>query len=150
MLKMLVNKEKMRLFIEALRSGEYLQGFGTLAGKTDGGDWKYCCLGVACEAAIRDGVVMVVESKATTYGNGANRHRRVYEGTSTVLPVPVRRWLGISGDDSDPRLLVGETGVKNHATNLNDNAKWSFEQIADAFEKTFLAKENNEDSSIPA
>lgn len=146
-----VNKENMRLFIEALRSGEFRQGLSTLAGKKARDEhWKYCCLGVACEIAIRNGAVVQVREEEITYGDHVDRFYRLYEGTSTVLPAPVREWLGLIADEADPQLLTGFDNMhKLHATNLNDNYGWTFEQIADAFERTFL-KENNENNSDPA
>ncbi len=57
--------ENMRLWVAALRSGEFAQGRKRLAQSGDGGaTWRYCCLGVACELAIRHGV----EVKTTTMG----------------------------------------------------------------------------------
>jgi hypothetical protein len=46
-----VNKEVKGLWIEALRSGEYQQGQNYLSN-----NGKYCCLGVLCEVAIKQGV----------------------------------------------------------------------------------------------
>ncbi len=40
-----MNKELITEWIEALRSGNYKQGFGQLKNNKD----EYCCLGVACE-----------------------------------------------------------------------------------------------------
>lgn len=146
-----VNQENMRLFIAALRSGEFRQGLSTLASKkAEDEHWKYCCLGVACEVAIRNGVVVEVREEGITYNFKVERYCRIYEGTSTVLPPSVREWLGLTADEADPRLLTGHIGEhKSYATNLNDNGQWTFEQLAEGFERTFL-KENNEGSSIPA
>lgn len=135
-----VNKENMRLFIEALRSGEFAQGRSTLAAKIgEDSQWKYCCLGVACEIAIRNGAVVEVQEHEITYTDAGHRLYRTYGGTSTVLPASVLGWLGLGGDQTDPRLLTGHTAEHTaHATNLNDNQHWTFEQIAEGFERTFL------------
>lgn len=46
--------ENARKWVEALRSGEFTQCSGKLCGY-DGSRWCYCCLGVACEIASRNG-----------------------------------------------------------------------------------------------
>lgn len=143
-----VNKENMRLFIEALRSGEYRQVINNLARKVDD-EWRHCCLGVACEVALKHGVELNVEEKTIEYTSiQEERTYRIYDQTSGVLPDAVVSWLGINSND--PALFISDEGPDRiYATVLNDGHLWTFEQIADAFERTFL-KENNEDSSDPA
>lgn len=45
-----------RLWVKALRSGEYKQGYGYLHYKRGGKD-KFCCLGVLCDLAVKNGVI---------------------------------------------------------------------------------------------
>lgn len=52
--KRILTDEVMRKWIEALRSGEYKQGFGTLKMSTDDdpdnkSEHQFCCLGVLCD-----------------------------------------------------------------------------------------------------
>jgi hypothetical protein len=47
---MKVNGEALRKWIDALRSGDYKQGFGWLMTKDPVKGDKFCCLGVACVA----------------------------------------------------------------------------------------------------
>ena len=55
---MAVNKERIKLWVDALRSGDYQQGFRAMSRiKTEGGDsFVNCCLGVACEVAMANGL----------------------------------------------------------------------------------------------
>jgi len=47
-----------QLWLEALRSGDYVQGRGQLAHiDASGRRVSHCCLGVLCELAVKDGVV---------------------------------------------------------------------------------------------
>jgi|SRR6185312_5441632 len=102
-----VNKRNFRKWIKFLRSGKYKRGRTQLYE-----NGKYCCLGVACEAA---GIVRV-----------ANR----YDGERCFLPKSVKVWLGIDTDD----VIIGD----NKASQLNDYYDWSFRKIADAIEKEYL------------
>lgn len=92
-------------WIEALRSGGYRQGIGRLHSYTEG---TYCCLGVACEVALSNGVI------------------EDYDGSEPVLPVEVRDWLGLSCEDGS----YYERNLIDH----NDNDGWTFNQIADLIE----------------
>ena len=78
--------ENAKLWVEALRSGEYEQGRGALC--TIDEPKKNCCLGVACELYIRayPGDLKITEG----VGN-----RIDYDGHSAVLPEKVVAWLGL-------------------------------------------------------
>lgn len=109
-------------WVEALRSGEFKQGRGTLCDGTFGDD-KYCCLGVACELAAREGLVT---------RQGSNVVRFIIEERSYTLYLPpeVRDWLGL-------REFGGTFDIASEArkslVNENDNGK-SFSEIADIIE----------------
>lgn len=47
--KIILPKEFAQKWIEALRSGNYKQGFGRLLQEQDKNEKTYCCLGVACD-----------------------------------------------------------------------------------------------------
>jgi hypothetical protein len=62
-----VNKEVKDQWVAALRSGEYEQGRSYLRSKDpNGGNDKFCCLGVLCDLAVKAGVT---EAKDNGYGN---------------------------------------------------------------------------------
>jgi hypothetical protein len=96
-------------WLEALRSGRYAQTREYL--RQDGG---FCCLGVLCDIA---------NPEAWTEGEGwLYENEEIREVDTCELPVPFRRNIGIS-DIREQQLIE-----------LNDEAKASFEQIADWIE----------------
>lgn len=131
-----MNTDKLRLWIDALRSGEFDQARGWLASKNTSDQWGYCCLGVACEVAIKDGVDVPVE---VTGVRGSQY--RVYGGDDQHLPSNVREWLGI---DETPEVPWADPDYPLDAPEsttvivLNDEKEWTFGQIADALEATYL------------
>lgn len=123
--------EARRKWVEALRSGAYEQGFYAL--KTEGG--KYCCLGVACEVAVHEGVIEP----------GAGRPGWIdtyYDGQASVLPESVRHWLGLADEAGS---LTSDAWVpREHdpgarpwkaLTELNDYTGADFDSIADLIEE---------------
>jgi hypothetical protein len=114
------NKDNIRKWVEALRSGKYQQTTGALCR-----DGKYCCLGVACEVAIENGVLVVRR------GTGENVVR--YDSREGVLPWAVLEWLGI--DEKDPELGKSQSMV---ASDWNDHVRADFTKIADLIEETYL------------
>lgn len=126
--------ENRKKWTAALRSGEFAQGKGQLyEPETDG----YCCLGVACELAAREGVV---EGRDDDGSYGGPMHTQ--EGNAYVLPDRVRAWLGLAGVGGDLRTPVeyvghaedGEASWEDQANalaGLNDGAGYTFAQLAD-------------------
>jgi len=81
------NLDNIEKWITALEGGEFEQGTGKLAysGTSPG---RYCCLGVACEVAIANGVAVVRrENVCPSYV--------LYDDTWAHLPVSVMEWLGV-------------------------------------------------------
>ena len=103
------NKANIKLWVEALRSGLYDQGFEALRTSTG----EYCCLGVACDIS----------------GLGEWREN-TYLGGGQSLPEAVSHWLGVAGDDVN----IGGTW----ASARNDQLKQSFQDIADLIERQYL------------
>lgn len=124
---MSVNKENVRRWVDALRSGEYKQGNGALCIYNPRADeFRFCCLGVATQEAIKAGVPGVslapLEDMIDTdiYGNPRDEVvTRAYVvecqsgkdcdglccGTEAeYLPDPVRKWLGF--DSNNPGLKI--------------------------------------------
>lgn len=118
-------------WVAALRSGQYQQTEGYLQTR-DG----FCCLGVLCEIAVQDGVIQsevreVHEAHTNTqgivtYGTEGNT-------MEAVLPSPVYDWARL--DDSNPRVIYD--GVSIPISDLNDDEKLNFDQIADVIEEQF-------------
>lgn len=119
-----------KAWTDALRSGEYTQGRNALT--TDDG---YCCLGVACELTVRNGVAQKVDN---AYGHAAEFF---WDDASTVaLPRAVFQWLGITPDGDLTHGIEyaphGDGGalIADNLVNLNDDAGYTFEQIADVID----------------
>jgi len=123
------NTDRLRLLVAALRSGEFVQTQSQL-GRVDPAGVepdKFCCLGVACEVAIRNGLDLDREVSS----NDPTVLR--YDGISDELPARVQEWYGIDG--SNP-VLVEENIVNDEVTCIeaNDDEGLNFAEIADLME----------------
>ena len=117
---MLTPSEARAAWVKALRSDEFEQGEGALRH----GD-KYCCLGVACELAIRDGVwLSVTVDENNLYA---------YSGQTGTLPGDVRRWLDLETVDG---VLKDDSETSLASTN---DAGSPFSEIADIIERDDVA-----------
>lgn len=119
--------------VEALRSGEYQQGEGSLRRNLEG-DPKFCCLGVACDVAKKNGLEIKI------LGDEENDNDVFYDDEGEFLPNSVRDWYGFA--DWDPTVDT-ELHGKIPATEANDNYKLEFLPIAKAFEDEYLNDKAN-------
>ncbi len=152
------NKDRIRLFVAALRFGKYPQTSGVLhrvSSTRDGQNPGFCCLGVACEVALENGLDLTKDrfgrySVVEVYGKRREQ---------SFLPDEVRDWFGF--DSNDPSLLLTAKNERKfvwwrlfwqpkprtvpsntvRAVTANDLLKLSFSDMADAFERTYLSKE---------
>lgn len=115
-----MNEEVKAKWLEALRSGEYKQGTGTLR---DGED-NFCCLGVLCDVAIKNGVELAVAHREDDSDDWN------YDGNSWYLPYRVKEWADLAHDNPE----VDKVGYFRLA-DLNDEAGLTFAQIADVIEE---------------
>lgn len=110
-----LSKAFKRKWINALRSGKYIQGDAALKKTTTGDDdfesekkvTKYCCLGVAC-----------VVSGAKIIGSSGY----------------IDGFRSVRGMRKVPKLLHGSSGIPEKLADLNDQGN-SFEEIALWIEK---------------
>ena len=115
-----------KLWTDALRSGEYKQGYGMLRSKED----EFCCLGVLCELAVKAGVIPPAEQSPY-------HDRYQYQDASTgledmVLTWPVCEWAGLMEPPSedgegtypivDPIVNYNDTG--RGLADVNDECIW--------------------------
>jgi len=141
------NKDRIRKFVAALRSGEYPQTIGALQRTSDRvGPIGFCCLGVACEVAIQDGLELqkfdlIGQPDLVRYGT------TLKDCSGDVLPTEVAEWYGFQ--DENPKLVMPvktdaylfmdvDRERQVRATTLNDSRRFDFNEIADAFERTYL------------
>lgn len=125
---MTVNKERVQELVDALRSGQYTQGNGQLRRVLAHDDSRYCCLGIACEISR---VGQFAHESSSTYYPFGNES----SGSGTHLPRPVKDWYGFASDDPQIRLANGQLVAAIYA---NDSLRLSLNEIADAFERTYL------------
>lgn len=119
-----MDPEAKRLWVEALRSGEYKQGVGAL----NRGD-SYCCLGVLCEVAIKAGLPVQV-----TRGGGCESkacqscpEKKWYDKKAGRLPDSVVKWAGLV--DADPYVAGRDLSA------WNDEERAPFGKIADLIDE---------------
>lgn len=140
--------ESKRLVVEALRSDRFKQGKYNLAvDEHDGEGVRHCCLGVMCEVAIENGVdIARIERKASTPAIERHFHADdtvylAYDGETTLPPRRVLDWL--YGPEVHKGMLQVVVDIDNgddvvtkpeEFVYLNDDADWTFEQIAQAIE----------------
>lgn len=120
----LLNKNAKK-WVKALRSGKYKQTKYQLCELASKGKPKgFCCLGVACELAIKDGV------KLTIGVDENDRSIRTYSDRASSLPNVVADWLGLNDDLGGFDLRIEE---QDCLAELNDKGL-SFKQIAKVIE----------------
>lgn len=106
---MVLNKEIKDRWISALNSGDYKQGSVYLNGPNG-----YCCLGVLCDLAAKDGVGVWEDAPRTEV--------KFFLGTDWTIPRQVDQWASISNNE-----MVG------NLMRLNDNGA-TFTEIAKVIE----------------
>lgn len=138
---MAVNRERVRLLVDALESGEYEQGQNRL--QQNG---KFCCLGVACEVAIANGVEINVQQRRPDLDQDLET---VYDNATMFLPESVSDWYGFEdtwdeyeemvGASNNPAVLID--GRLTYATKANDMLEATLPEIAEGFRAMYLANE---------
>lgn len=144
---MTINKNLVKSWVKALRSGKYQQGRKALRNK----DNKFCCLGVLCDISKKNlGIDWEPEEESDSF------EIYIMERNGGVLPDKVWEYLG--KDTIDYKVQISTANLKIpksvidsflfpltniHLVTLNDHYKLSFDQIADILEEEFL----NEDET---
>lgn len=157
---MTVNKARVKLLVDALRSGEFEQGNGYLT--TAGG--KNCCLGVGCIVAVRSGLNLATDvcSDGTIAYYDSTLRSQHEDYSNTYLPRVVMEWYGfesvsptlkVTPEVADALVADGRIhedayerarahrGEPINAADCNDDLRMTFLEIADAFERTYLVDE---------
>ena len=118
-----------KLWVDALRSGEYKQGREALS---VGG--AFCCLGVLCDLAVKAGVTTCTIEDETG--------RLLYSSDldADTLPLVVQEWAGLRNSDPEVQVTICEGSDLEDTTykqlsELNDSLRFNFQQIADKIEK---------------
>lgn len=109
-----MNKNQ-KAWVDALRSGEFKQGNGLLQREDE-----FCCLGVACILAERDGVEV-----------SRSEHDEELLGMTLRHQPAVQEWLGLTSDNGD---LFTNSGMPLALTIINDDGN-DFNVIANVIEQ---------------
>ena len=140
-----MNQINGRAWVDALRSGKYVQGMHALRQTTgQGSKDTYCCLGVVTELAVAAGVLPagvlleIVQEKAEYHYLADETGGQ----TSCCLPESVGKWLEINECIDFPI-----DGCTESAVCLNDILGYSFPQIADLIEAKYLQPTNSDESN---
>lgn len=143
-----LNKGRVGLLVAALRSGLYAKGTGALHtvkyGDHEPFSGTWCCLGVAGDVARRFGLDVTSAFDGTsenpdeneTQANDATCELEVIAGNDSYMALRVAGWYGF-GNVSDV-VLDTEDGDRLLASEYNDKGSTTFEDVARAFELTFL------------
>ena len=125
-----MNKDIKKKWVDALRSGEYKQGQGRLKNEKN----EYCCLGVLCDLAVKEGVV---QEKRVTEPFRAHPDY-FFDKQDAFLPASVVEWAGLNSTGTLVRMGDGIFTVRveyneerTSLSALNDAKGLTFNEIAD-------------------
>lgn len=126
-------------WLAALRSGEYQQGVSQLRYEDPDKVQRFCCLGVLCDLAVKQGVIEAPELRP---GVGSVY---VYDGATTLPSSAVTAWAyEVSPGNHDEWMVIEERKgvdgdeypVFSGLTELNDEQNRTFVEIADVIEES--------------
>jgi hypothetical protein len=123
-----VNQEIKDRWINALESGEYVQGVSALHTVSDDGVHHFCCLGVLSDLAYREGVV----DRRVTSSTTGERFYLYGECSMMALPPKVAEWAGLRS--INPQIGIDKYpapgGIPTLLSYLNDHHRLPFANIA--------------------
>jgi hypothetical protein len=114
-------------WVDALRSGEYQQGRELLVQNDVLGD-RFCCLGVLCEIAVADGILI---REGHEYYAKDNKT----DVSDAILPMAVLRWADLPDQGHNAPEVPIPLREAAYLTTLNDQLEYNFGQIADVIEE---------------
>ena len=126
--------EIQKLWVEALRSGTYRKGLGTLRKAYKNKSDEFCCLGVLSDLAVKHGVEVKISFNEVVLGNPEKPTGvYAYDTTTTCLPNSVMEWAGLGSPD--PKVKRNPSEVEDNLSNFNDLYDLPFSEIARLIEK---------------
>jgi len=121
-----MKKSVKKIWLNALRSGEYNQGEGRLR-RGSGSEAQYCCLGVLCDLYRKSAVGKKKRAKWNDVGFVPKRQSSSVMPERFYLPKEVIEWAGLTS--KNPR-----TENEKDLAFLNDSMRKNFKEIADEIE----------------
>lgn len=136
-----------KLWVKALRSGEYTQGLQQLVNNN-----RFCCLGVLCDLARKAGVVELkagqdhMDVPRLFYGTPEEHSIPFKPNTEAgakyeVLPKSVMEWAGLDVNNPDLNIQDDDEDWRNNGhypiqiAELNDELGYGFNRLANLIEK---------------
>lgn len=104
-----MNSEVANKWVEALRSGQYEQGFGLLNDNN-----QYCVFGVLCDVHAKE-----TGGHWLTSVSPEGKLSTTYKDKFGTLPEEVKKWAGITN-----------IGLENKLIGLNDDKRVPFDDLA--------------------
>jgi hypothetical protein len=141
-----MRKDVMKKWVQALRSGKFKQGTGTLKQFNSKGDAQHCCLGVLCELyndSMRKSKKKTLPEKVYDNDMDFSHGYCRFGGKRDDLPKEVMKWSGIQDSigmfprkvtDNNDFFEDGEYSLAD----LNDTGR-KFKTIANIIEKNYEA-----------
>lgn len=137
---MRITQEDLDLWINALLSGKYKQGFSRL----NKNNMEFCCLGVLCEVFVEKGVLVPLMDpidNTVRYFDLSDGKSEGGASTFATLPLKISRMLGCDGLGpaiSKETVGVWKLGLEGYAAYqvaiLNDRG-YTFPEIAELLKK---------------
>lgn len=134
-------------WVQALESGEYKQvthvltALARISSEEEPTVVGHCCLGVACEVAIKEGLKLKVDTAARSreideYQGATNTCTlvRTYDDQRQYLPPSVCRWLGFTPqtwDDGTPHDPDGHLYISAPVTAMPPDPGWELAGLND-------------------
>lgn len=116
------------LWLNALRSGTYTKGEGSLYFRDTDGTECHCALGVLAEEAAKAGVIEIDPAQR-------NNDRYPEAGSYHYLPDAVLEWAGFPlGDEKNVAMAEAKVVRQNDTAKGEDCGKTTFKQVADFIE----------------
>ncbi len=126
-----MKKKIANMWVDALRSGEYTQGYRALCRVNhNDGSKTYCCLGVLCDLYQKN-QTKNKKKKLSVKPDTTGSTVIAFDGNSGVLPKAVQNWAKMSSCNGEIYASYGPNLVK-----MNDNCR-SFIEIADHIKKFY-------------
>lgn len=135
-----MNSVVKKLWVDALRSGKYEKGSGSLRQRTEEGDC-FCCLGVLCDlyARANPGAVGSWHECGTGDDDVVSIPFKYLDGQfgtkyeSEVITPAVREWAGLRSDN--PVLVNPNMEKPEPISVLNDQGGLTFDELATLIEE---------------
>lgn len=121
----------------ALESDKYQQTINALVETKDDGQVLHCAVGVLCELAAEDGLVV----RSINRNGVGGYHYRVSWGMdfeSCALPKTLHEWAGTACDRAATGIEVTHDEIQTTVIDLNDSERLTFPEIAQVIRKNFL------------